>query len=162
MLITLKYAFSPVGMGERGGRKVSLYVGPQAPATPPSSFTPSYKKQLLECKMQSGGLRTRSARADSVSLSDSVSFSGMATRLLLDESMKRLESRADEMLNKLGRLDRMLDHVVDGSADCPRLFILTPATGSQTVCWRCCFLAIVLTRYVQRVTLLFPVLTVSK
>lgn len=60
-------------------------------------------------------------------------LSGTATRSLLDESMKRLEARADEMLNKLGRLDRMLDHVVDGSADCPRLFILTPATGSNKV-----------------------------
>ncbi|CAM9588062.1 unnamed protein product [Ectocarpus fasciculatus] len=54
---------------------------------------------------------------------------------LLDESMKRLESRADEILNKLGRMDRMLDHVVDGNADCPRLFVLTPVTGSQEI-WK--------------------------
>lgn len=47
--------------------------------------------------------------------------------------MKRLESRADEILSKLGRMDRMLDHVVDGNADCPRLFVLTPVTGSQEV-----------------------------
>ncbi|CAM9156217.1 unnamed protein product, partial [Hapterophycus canaliculatus] len=50
-------------------------------------------------------------------------------------SMKRLESRADEILNKLGRIDRMLDHVVKGSADCPRLFVLTPATDSQAL-WK--------------------------
>ncbi|CAN0203648.1 unnamed protein product [Scytosiphon promiscuus] len=54
---------------------------------------------------------------------------------LLDESMKRLESRADEILTKLGRMDRMLDHVVEGSADCPRLFVLTPATNSQAL-WK--------------------------
>ncbi|CAM9291972.1 unnamed protein product [Ectocarpus sp. 12 AP-2014] len=54
---------------------------------------------------------------------------------LLDESMKRLESRADEILSKLGRMDRMLDHVVDGNADCPRLFVLTPVEGSQEI-WK--------------------------
>lgn len=47
--------------------------------------------------------------------------------------MKRLESRADEILSKLGRIDRMLDHVVEGIADCPRLFVLTPATDCQAV-----------------------------
>lgn len=47
--------------------------------------------------------------------------------------MKRLESSADEILSKLGRMDRMLDHVVDGNADCPRLFVLTPVEGSQEV-----------------------------
>eukprot|EP00903_Cladosiphon_okamuranus_P012396 g11618.t1 len=56
---------------------------------------------------------------------------GDSTRSFFDESMKRLESRADEMLSKLGRMDRMLDHVVEGSADCPRLFVLTPATDVQ-------------------------------
>ena len=54
-------------------------------------------------------------------------------RLLLDEGMKRLESRADEILGKLGRMDRMLDAMVEGCTDCPRLFILTPATGGPTV-----------------------------
>ena len=57
----------------------------------------------------------------------------VVSRLFLDESMKRLESRADEMLSKLGRMDRMLDHVVEGSADCPRLFVLTPVTDVQAV-----------------------------
>lgn len=47
--------------------------------------------------------------------------------------MKRLESRADEIVSKLGRMDRMLDSFVGGPEDCPRLFILTPATGTQTV-----------------------------
>ncbi|CBJ27731.1 Ankyrin [Ectocarpus siliculosus] len=60
---------------------------------------------------------------------------GGATRSLLDESMKRLESRADEILSKLGRMDRMLDHLVDGNADCPRLFVLTPVEGSQEI-WK--------------------------
>ncbi|CAM9265537.1 unnamed protein product, partial [Laminaria digitata] len=58
-----------------------------------------------------------------------------STRMLLDESMKRLENRADEILGKIGRMDRMLDAVVEGSADCPRLFILTPATDGPTL-WK--------------------------
>ena len=52
--------------------------------------------------------------------------------MLLDESMKRLENRANEILGKIGRMDRMLDAVVEGSSDCPRLFILTPAAGGPT------------------------------
>lgn len=56
-------------------------------------------------------------------------------RLLLDESMKRLESRADEILGNLGRMDRMLDSLIAGDEDCPRLFILTPAAGTPTV-WK--------------------------
>ncbi|CAB1101777.1 unnamed protein product [Ectocarpus sp. CCAP 1310/34] len=58
-----------------------------------------------------------------------------SARSLLDESMKRLEFRADEILSKLGRMDRMLDHVVDGNADCPRLFVLTPVEGSLEI-WK--------------------------
>lgn len=54
-------------------------------------------------------------------------------RMLLDESMKRLENRADELAGKIGRMDRILGAVVEGSTDCPRLFILTPARGGPTV-----------------------------
>eukprot|EP00752_Nemacystus_decipiens_P018644 g16717.t1 len=71
----------------------------------------------------------------SVRLEATIREEGDSTRLLLDESMKRLESRADEMLNKLGRMDRMLDHLVEGNADCPRLFVLTPATDVQAL-WK--------------------------
>lgn len=50
--------------------------------------------------------------------------------------MKRLESRAAEILGNLGRMDRMLDSLVEDSLDCPHLFILTPATGTPAVSFR--------------------------
>lgn len=54
-------------------------------------------------------------------------------RSLLDESMQQLEGRADEILGKLGKMDRMLEALVKGDTDCPRLFILTPAKDSPAV-----------------------------
>ena len=54
--------------------------------------------------------------------------------MLLGESMKRVDDRAAEILGKLGRMERILGDVVEGrSADCPRLFIITPAKGGPTV-----------------------------
>lgn len=47
--------------------------------------------------------------------------------------MKRLESRADEIWTKLGRIDQMLDMFMIGDIDCPRLFILTPTEDASTV-----------------------------
>lgn len=54
-------------------------------------------------------------------------------RLLLNESLKRLESHADDILGNLGRIDRMLDSVLEDASDCPRLFVLTPLKGTQSV-----------------------------
>lgn len=54
-------------------------------------------------------------------------------RLLLNQGLKRLESHADDILANLGRIDRMLESVLEDASDCPRLFVLTPLKGEHSV-----------------------------
>ncbi|CAM9970638.1 unnamed protein product, partial [Discosporangium mesarthrocarpum] len=68
-------------------------------------------------------------------LGASIREDGESTRTMLTATMEKLEAHVDGITEKIKRLNGMLDALVQGQADCPLLFTITPEE-SKKVTWK--------------------------